>query len=111
MGLAGLGHAAQGGQEAFAQDGTDQDGLEDFVQLGEIPDVLVVAGLSYTGLTVLTVWHALRGQSVVAPDSLTLAVAGALTLLTALGLAWALRTPPERKQAQEDGRKGAALPS
>lgn len=73
--------------------------------------LVAVAGLSYTGLTVLTVWQALRGQSVVAPDSLTLAVAGVLVLLTALGLAWALRTPSERKRAQEDSREGAALPS
>ncbi|WP_152514396.1 hypothetical protein [Nocardiopsis valliformis] len=73
--------------------------------------LIVVAGLSYTGLTVLTVWQALRGQSVVAPDGLTLGVAGALVLLTALGLAWALRTPSEREPAQEDRREGAALPS
>ncbi|MFE9246864.1 hypothetical protein [Nocardiopsis sp. NPDC006938] len=53
--------------------------------------VSLVVGAAYTGLTALTVWQALRGQSVVAPDTLTLTAAGALAALTALGLAWSVR--------------------
>jgi hypothetical protein len=35
-------------------------------------------GLSYLGLVALVTWQALRGQSLVHPDALTLGVAGAL---------------------------------
>lgn len=53
--------------------------------------LIAVVGVAYAGLTVLTVWQALRGQSVVAPDALTLTAVGALGVLAALGLVWALR--------------------
>lgn len=66
--------------------------------------LVAVVGIAYTGLTVLTVWQALRGQSVVSPDALTLLAAAALTLFTALGLLWALRV--SSGQPEED--KGAA---
>jgi hypothetical protein len=39
-----------------------------------------VAGLGYLGLVLLLAWQALRGQSLVAPDALTLAALGALVL-------------------------------
>lgn len=55
--------------------------------------LVVIAGISYLGLTVLVTWQALRGQPLIAPDALTLAAAGgwlALTLLAAAA-AWPWR--------------------
>jgi hypothetical protein len=43
-----------------------------------------IAGLSYLGLVLLLTWQALRGQSIVAPDALTLAVVGTLLAVAAL---------------------------
>lgn len=49
--------------------------------------VLVVsAGLGYGGLTVLLAWQAFRGQSVIAPDGLTLTAAFALIAVVGLSL-------------------------
>jgi hypothetical protein len=45
-----------------------------------------VAAAAQAGLTVLATWQALRGQSVVAPDTTTVTVAVALLLLTVCGL-------------------------
>jgi hypothetical protein len=42
------------------------------------------AALSYLGLIALTTWQALRGQSIVAPDALTLLAASGLLVATAL---------------------------
>ncbi|MBX3000868.1 MAG: hypothetical protein KF893_20265 [Caldilineaceae bacterium] len=39
------------------------------------------AGLGYLGLTLLLTWQALRGQSIIAPDALTLTAAGLLLVL------------------------------
>lgn len=64
--------------------------------------LVAVVGAAYTGLTVLTVWQALRGQSVIAPDALTLAAAGALAVLTALGLLWALRVSSGQPDEEEE---------
>lgn len=44
------------------------------------------AGLGYLGLTLLLTWQALRGQSIIAPDALTLTAVG-LLLAAALGAA------------------------
>ncbi|WP_017590768.1 hypothetical protein [Nocardiopsis ganjiahuensis] len=62
-----------------------------------------VVGAAYTGLTVLTVWQALRGQSVVAPDVLTLAVGGTLAALTALGLVWVVRVSSGQPDEEDEG--------
>lgn len=53
--------------------------------------VLVAAG-AYAGMFLLVTWQALRGQSVVRPDALTLTVAAALAVATTVGLLLALRT-------------------
>lgn len=53
--------------------------------------VVAVVSASYSGVVALTAWQALRGQSVVRPDALTLAVSGALAAASVLGLWWALR--------------------
>jgi hypothetical protein len=52
----------------------------------------VVAG-GYAGLVALVTWQALRGQSLVHPDALTLGVGAALLAATGIGLGWALRRP------------------
>ncbi|MFD6097301.1 hypothetical protein ACFVWN_16465 [Nocardiopsis flavescens] len=52
--------------------------------------VLVASG-SYAGWLALLTWQALRGQSVVAPDALTLGAAAAVAAGTAAGVWWALR--------------------
>ncbi|MFG2042560.1 hypothetical protein [Dactylosporangium sp. NPDC048998] len=51
--------------------------------------LIAVAGFFYAGLTVLVTWQALRGQSLIHPDALTLTVAGALILASAVGALWA----------------------
>lgn len=63
--------------------------------------VVCVVGLAHTGLTLFTVWQALRGQSVVAPDVLTLAALAALAAGTALGLVWALRVSSRQSDEEE----------
>ncbi|MEV6489198.1 hypothetical protein AB0M20_11305 [Actinoplanes sp. NPDC051633] len=45
--------------------------------------LLRVAGLAYVGLILILTWQALRGQSVIRPDALTLGVAGILIAVTA----------------------------
>lgn len=52
--------------------------------------VLVASG-AYAGLFVLLTWQALRGQSVIAPDGLTLGAAALLAAATAAGVRWGLR--------------------
>jgi hypothetical protein len=49
-----------------------------------------IAGLSYLGLIGLLTWQALRGQPLIAPDTLTLAALGGLLGATALAAAAAL---------------------
>ena len=51
-------------------------------------------GLGYLALVLLLAWQALRGQSVIAPDAMTLAALAALTL--AVGVATALVVRPRR---------------
>lgn len=54
--------------------------------------IVVLAAAGYAALAALTVWQALRGQSVVAPDGLTLAVSAALLLALASGALLIVRT-------------------
>jgi hypothetical protein len=55
--------------------------------------LVLVAGLGYAGLTALVTWQALRGQSIVHPDAVTLGAAVLLVVLVGGGTTWALRTP------------------
>ncbi|WDZ82886.1 hypothetical protein [Micromonospora cathayae] len=59
--------------------------------------LLVVAGGAYGAVTLLVTWQALRGQPLLRPDALTLAVAAALLAgtLTAVGVVVARRRRPE----------------
>lgn len=56
-----------------------------------------IAGLGYLGLILLLTWQALRGQSIVAPDTLTLAAGGGL--LGAVALAAAMTVIVARRAA------------
>ncbi|MFW0790654.1 hypothetical protein [Gordonia sp. CPCC 205333] len=47
-----------------------------------------VAGFAYTGLLVIALWQALRGQSVVKPDMFTLLAVGAVVALSIAALIW-----------------------
>jgi hypothetical protein len=53
--------------------------------------LVLVAGAAYAALTVLLTWQALRGQPLLRPDLLTLAVAGALAAGTAAAVAAVVR--------------------
>lgn len=54
--------------------------------------LVVVAGIGYAGVLVLTTWQALRGQSIVHPDLLTVAVAAGLAVFVGVGTVLALRS-------------------
>jgi len=60
-----------------------------------------VAAGGYAGLTALVLWQALRGQSLIRPDGLTLAAAGLLLVAVGLGVRYALsaRTPAKDLEA------------
>jgi hypothetical protein len=67
---------------------------------GRLPEaarirIVQVAGAGYAGLVVLVTWQALRGQPLLAPDSVTLAALGAVLLGTGVALAAVLRRSPE----------------
>jgi hypothetical protein len=57
------------------------------LSVGQRVALIWTAGLGYLGLIGLLTWQALRGQSIVAPDGLTLAVGGALVGAVALAAA------------------------
>lgn len=54
--------------------------------------IVLVAAMAYAGLVAITVWQALRGQPLLAPDLATLAALAALALVTGLGAAVTART-------------------
>jgi hypothetical protein len=62
--------------------------------------LVTVAGLGWAGLTGLVTWQALRGQSIVHPDALTLGVAGGLAALLAAGAIWAVATKGGQETAE-----------
>lgn len=51
----------------------------------------------YLGITLLVIWQALREQSLIKPDALTLITFAAIVVATALGVAWA-RQPEKTKK-------------
>lgn len=55
-----------------------------------------VGALGYLGLTALTTWQALRGQPVIAPDTLTLAAGALLAGAVGLGAWWIVARGGER---------------
>lgn len=55
--------------------------------------LLLVGAFGYAGVVALVTWQALRGQSIVHPDSRTLLAASALVAVVALGSAISLRLP------------------
>ncbi|MGH3738821.1 MAG: hypothetical protein ACRDT6_24960 [Micromonosporaceae bacterium] len=66
--------------------------------------LIKVAGAGYAGLVALVTWQALRGQSIVAPDALTLTAAAVLLGAVVIGTAVALTrgaTGPESVPTQE----------
>lgn len=64
-------------------------------------DLMTTAAAGYTGLLAMLTWQALRGQPLIAPDALTVAAAGALTVLVVAGAVVALR---ERRPVLTPGR-------
>ena len=64
-------------------------------------DLMTTAAAGYTGVLALLTWQALRGQPLVAPDALTVAAAGVLTVLVVAGAVVALR---ERRPVLTPGR-------
>jgi hypothetical protein len=52
--------------------------------------LVAVTSVGYAGLIALVTWQALRGQSIVDPDALTLGALAALVGLVALGAGWAV---------------------
>jgi hypothetical protein len=56
--------------------------------------IVLVAALSYLGAIGIVTWQALRGQSIVHPDALTLAAAAALVIAGLVALALVVATRP-----------------
>jgi hypothetical protein len=66
--------------------------------------LLWTGALGYLGVMALLLWQALRGQSVLAPDSLTLGVLAALIVMAGTAVGVVLRRSPSR--ATDSGRVG-----
>ncbi len=67
---------------------------------GQRLTLLWSAGLGYLGLLVLLTWQALRGQSIIAPDSLTLTVFAGLLVLVAAPAAVMMAQGRNREKIQ-----------
>jgi hypothetical protein len=78
--------------------------LRDGVVRGRL---VLVAAAGYAGLVGLVTWQALRGQSLIRPDALTLIVFGLLAGAVTLGALFVLRAPsgetPSRTAPSKDG--------
>jgi hypothetical protein len=74
--------------------------------------LISVAAAGYGGLVALVTWQALRGQSIVHPDALTLLAFAAIVAVVAAGWAWSLVTPaaaPEPQPALESQPEPAVV--
>ena len=56
--------------------------------------LIIVAGGSYASLVLIMLWQALRGQSLVSPDALTLVVLASWVAVTGVAAAWPFRSRP-----------------
>ncbi|MEL7435758.1 MAG: hypothetical protein AAFN11_17555 [Chloroflexota bacterium] len=54
---------------------------------------VIIGGFAYIAITFLTYWQALRGQSVIAPDLVTLTALAVVLLVSTLGIILTLRQP------------------
>ncbi len=63
-----------------------------------------LAGFGYAGLMGLLTWQALRGQSIVHPDSLTLGAFGLLVAVVGLAALWIARPQPTPAVAPQPAR-------
>jgi hypothetical protein len=60
--------------------------------------LVAIVTVTYTAVLGLLTWQALRGQSIVAPDATTLAVAAIIAILAAVAAAAVLLTPQARPE-------------
>jgi hypothetical protein len=74
------------------------------LSVGQRVALVWTAGLGYLGLIGLLTWQALRGQSIIAPDGLTLAAGGAL--LGAVALATAIIVIVGRRESMPQTHQG-----
>jgi uncharacterized membrane protein YhaH (DUF805 family) len=80
---------------------------------GRLPEpvrtrLIGVGAAGVAGVTTITTWQALRGQSVVHPDGLTWASAGLLAVGLVVGAVIALRTPRRPKAVLRDAVSAAS---
>jgi hypothetical protein len=74
--------------------------------------LMAVAAGGYAGLVALVTWQALRGQSIVHPDAITLGTGAALLAATGIGLGWALRrADPAAPVPATDARPARSEPA
>ncbi|MGH3879596.1 MAG: hypothetical protein ACRDSK_21415 [Actinophytocola sp.] len=76
--------------------------LRRFTSLGQAvrTRLVGVVGAGYVAWELLVTWQALRGQSLVAPDTLTLTTLGVIIAAVATGIALALHTGPQTRNAE-----------
>ncbi|MEV5693908.1 hypothetical protein [Micromonospora globbae] len=64
--------------------------------------LVVTAAVAYAGLLAVVTWQALRGQPLVHPDGATLAAAGVVSAVTAVGVLLALRRTAPAPSGQDE---------
>ena len=61
--------------------------------------LLFVAAASYATLFATLLWQALRGQSIMNPDAVTIAVVGMWALMSAVAVRWSIASRASRPAA------------